>query len=148
MFWHTSQGNYLSSLTRELKDEGGTTFDWSQASGEKAADGSDIPNGLSSRLFGNPGYTTENYLLDASYIRLREVSAYYTLPGIAKATKNAIGSIRIGVSGQNLVTIWKNADIAYDPESSNFGNRSVGFGVDLTPFPSSKRFFFHLQAEF
>jgi len=148
MFWHTSQGNYLSSLTRELKDEGGTTFDWSKPSGEKAADGSDIPNGLSSRLFGNPGYTTENYLLDASYIRLREVSAYYTLPGIAKATKNAISNIRIGVSGQNLVTIWKNSEIAYDPEASNFGNRSVGFGVDLAPFPSSKRFFFHLQAEF
>jgi len=142
MLWHSSQGAYLSSLTRELKDEGGTTYDWSQPSGEG------VPNGLSSRLFGTPGYTTESYLLDASYIRLREVSLYYTLPGVARATKNTLSNIRLGVSGQNLITIWDAKDIAYDPEASNLGNRSIGFGVDLTPFPAARRVFFHLQADF
>jgi TonB-linked SusC/RagA family outer membrane protein len=146
MLWHTSQGNYLSSLTRELKDEGGTTYDWSAIN---QAEG--VENGLSSRLFGNPGYTSTSYIIDASYLRMREVSAYYTLPGVARLTKNAIGNIRIGVSGQNLVTIWmesENKNFVYDPEASNFGNRSIGTGVDLTPFPASKRFFFHLQADF
>jgi TonB-linked SusC/RagA family outer membrane protein len=143
MLWHTSQGNYLSSLTRELKDEGGTTFDWSQINPAE-----NVVNGLSSRLFGNPGYTTENYLMDASYIRLREISLYYSIPGIAKTTNNNINNIKIGVSALNYLTIWKNADIAYDPEASNFGNRSVGFGVDLTPFPSAKRLFFHMIADF
>jgi TonB-linked SusC/RagA family outer membrane protein len=151
MFWHTSQGNYLSSLTRELKDEGGTTYDWSQPSGEQGSNGENIPNGLSSRLFGNPGYSSTSYILDASYIRLREAAIYYTLPGVAKSTKNAISNLRIGVSGQNMVTIFMVADnkkIMYDPEASNFGNRSIGTGVDLTPFPSAKRVFLHLQADF
>jgi TonB-linked SusC/RagA family outer membrane protein len=143
MLWHTSQGNYLSSLTRELKDEGGTTFDWSQINPQE-----NVVNGLSSRLFGNPGYTTENYLMDASYIRLREVSLYYSIPGVSKGTKGAVSNIKVGVSALNYITIWKNADIAYDPEASNFGNRSVGFGVDLTPFPSSKKLFFHVVADF
>jgi TonB-linked SusC/RagA family outer membrane protein len=148
MLWHTSQGNYLSTLTRELKDEGGTTADWSQDSGEKAADGSAIPYGQSSRLFGNTGYTTTSFVFDASYIRLREVSLYYTIPGVAKATKNAVGNIRIGVSALNPITISDILDVTYDPEASNFGNRALGFGVDLTPYPSAKKFFFHLMADF
>jgi TonB-linked SusC/RagA family outer membrane protein len=148
MFWHTSQGNYLSTLTRELKDEGGTTSDWSQPSGQKAADGSELPKGLSSRLFGNVGYSTTDFVFDASYIRLREVSLYYNIPGMSAKTKGNISRIRVGVSAQNPITISDILDITYDPEASNFGNRALGFGVDLTPFPSSKRFFFHVQAEF
>jgi TonB-linked SusC/RagA family outer membrane protein len=146
MFWHMSEGNYLSTLTRELKDEGGTTYDWSVINESEG-----VVNGLSSRLFGNPGTTTTNYVIDASYIRLREVSLYYTIPGIAKSTKNAIGNLRIGVSGNNLVTIWglpEAKNFVYDPEASNFGNRALGTGVDLTPFPASRRVFFHLQADF
>lgn len=148
MFWHTSQGNYLSTLTRELKDEGGTTGDWSAASGETKADGTAIPNGQSSRLFGSPGYSSTDFIFDASYIRLREVSLYYTIPGVAKSTRNAVNSIRIGVSALNPITISDVLDITYDPEASNFGNRALGFGVDLTPYPSSKKFFFHILADF
>jgi TonB-linked SusC/RagA family outer membrane protein len=146
VLWHTSQGNYLSSLTRELKDEGGTTYDWSEINTTE-----NVVNGLSSRLFGNPGYTSLSYIIDASYIRMREASLYYRIPGISKATKNALGGLRIGVSGQNLVTLWmesENKNFVYDPEASNFGNRALGTGVDLTPFPASRRVFFHLQAEF
>lgn len=142
MLWHTSQGNYVSTLTRELKDEAGTTADWSQLNSEG------VKNGLSSRLFGNPGYTTSNFVLDASYIRLREASLYYTIPNIANATNGNVSRVRIGVSAQNPITISDILDVTYDPEASNFGNRALGFGVDLTPFPSSKRFFLHLQADF
>jgi TonB-linked SusC/RagA family outer membrane protein len=143
MLWHTSQGGYIASLTRELKDEGGTTYDWSQQSAEG------VINGVSSRLFGSsPKYTTDNYLIDASYIRLREVALYYAVPNIAKISNNAVSSIRIGVSGQNLVTIAPSKTITYDPEASNFGNQATGFGVDLTPFPPAKRLFFHLMVGF
>jgi TonB-linked SusC/RagA family outer membrane protein len=138
MLWHTSQGNYLSSLTRELKDEGGTSSDWTAV----------VKDQNSPRLFGNPGTTTENYLIDASYIRLREISLYYNIPSIAKLTKNAISNVRIGVSGQNLVTISDALDVTYDPEASNFGNSALGFGVDLTPFPAAKRMFLHVMVDF
>jgi TonB dependent receptor len=148
MLWHTSQGNYLSTLTRELKDEGGTTADWSKPSGQKTTDNKDVPNGQSARVFGNPGYSTTDFVFDASYIRLREVSVYYNIPGVSRITKNALNGLRIGVSALNPITISDILDITYDPEASNFGNRALGFGVDLTPYPSSKKFFFHLQADF
>lgn len=143
MLWHTSQGGYIASLTRELKDEGGTTYDWSQ----KSAEG--VINGVSSRLYASsPKYTTDNYLIDASYIRLREVALFYSVPNIAKMTNNAMSSVRVGISGQNLLTIAPSKSITYDPEASNFGNQATGFGVDLTPFPPAKRFFLHLMVGF
>jgi TonB-linked SusC/RagA family outer membrane protein len=138
MTWHSSQGAYNSSLTRELKDEGGTTFDWSTA----------VKDQSSSRIFGNPGYNTLNYLFDASYIRLREVSLYYNIPGIAKMTSNKVGSIRVGASAQNYITISDYLTNGYDPEASNFGNTALGANVDLAPFPSSKKLFAHLIVEF
>jgi outer membrane receptor protein involved in Fe transport len=143
MMWHTSQGGWISSLTRELKDEGGTTYDWSQQSAEG------VINGVSSRLFGSSGkYTTDNYLIDASYIRLREVALYYTVPNVGRMTNNAISNVRFGVSAQNILTIAPSSSITYDPEASNFGNQATGFGVDLTPFPAAKRMFAHLMVTF
>jgi TonB-linked SusC/RagA family outer membrane protein len=138
MTWHSSQGAYNSSLTRELKDEGGTTYDWT----------ANVKDQNSPRIFGNPGYNTLNYLFDASYIRLREVSLYYTIPGIAKTTNNKVSSIRVGVSAQNYITISDYLKNGYDPESSNFGNTALGANVDLAPFPSSKKIFGHLIFEF
>ena len=138
MVWHTSQGAWNSSLTRELKDEGGTTFDWSE----------NVKTQTSPRIFGNPGYSTLNYLFDASYIRMREISLYYTIPGIAKFTNNKINGIRVGISGQNLITISKYLENGYDPEASNFGNQALGANVDLAPFPAAKRVFGHISFEF
>jgi TonB-linked SusC/RagA family outer membrane protein len=140
MLWHTSQGGYNSSLNRELKDEAGTTYDWTNV----------VKNLDSPRLYGNPGYSTADYLFSSSYIRLREVSLYYTVPkmAVASAFKDAVSNIRIGVSANNILTISDYLKYNYDPEASNFGNRSVGSGVDLTPFPASKRYFAHLVCEF
>ena len=138
MTWHTSQGAYVSSLTRELKDEGGTTFDWS----------TNVKDLNSPRIAGNTGGGVTNYLFDASYIRLRDISLYYTIPNLSKMTNNKIGNIRIGVSAQNYVTISEFLKNGYDPEASNFGNQPLGGNVDLAPFPSSKRIFGHISVEF
>ncbi|MCS6927860.1 MAG: hypothetical protein NZM43_00025 [Saprospiraceae bacterium] len=37
---------------------------------------------------------------------------------------------------------------SYDPEVSNFGNNVLANTVEVTPFPSSKRWVFHLTANF
>jgi hypothetical protein len=56
-----------------------------------------------------------------------------------------IKAISIGASLNNYITITKYK--SYDPEVSNFG---TGFssGVDITPYPSSKRAAFHLSLNF
>jgi TonB-linked SusC/RagA family outer membrane protein len=148
---HTSQGGYNSSLNYVLKDEGGTTGDWSKPSSEVDGTGAAIPMGQTARSFAGisaTASTTANAIQDASYIRLREVALYYTLPKatLNKFFKNAIENVKIGVSGNNLITITDY--YGYDPEASNFGNQAVGAGIDLLSFPTSKRMFFHIAVEF
>lgn len=141
--FHTSQGNYNSNITAEVKDEGGTTLDWSDDS-----DGDGIPNRQDERLLGAAGNNSGYYVHDASYIRLREVSLYYRIPkgALGQAFRKVVDGVRVGVSAQNLFTITDYT--GYDPEASNFGNQSVGAAVDLAAYPNAKRFFFHLSFDF
>ena len=53
---------------------------------------------------------------------------------------------RIGFSGNNLINIFDYN--SYDPEVSNFGAGGLSTGVEVTPFPSAKRFDFHVKASF
>ncbi len=147
---HTSQGGNNASYNYALKDEGGTTGDWSKPSNEKDAAGNIIPLGQSTRaVFTTSGnFTAGNAIYDASYIRLREVALYYTIPKatLNKFFKNAIENVKIGVSANNLVTITNY--YGYDPEVSNFGNQSVGAGIDFLQYPNTKRMFFHIAVDF
>ena len=139
---HTSQGNYNSSLNQELTDEGGTSPDWSTLSDDGVT-----PNGVARQL-GQPGITTRQFIVDASYVKLREISLYYNVPVnvLPGGLKNAIKGLQLGVSGNN-VALWTDY-YGYDPEASQFGNRPVGTGVDLLSYPSSRRIFFHLNVNF
>ena len=89
------------------------------------------------------GSDTDPYIEDASYLRLREVGLYYTLP---EAYIPGASSLRVGFSGNNLINIFNYN--SYDPEVSNFGNGGLSTGVEVLPFPSSKRWDFHVQLTF
>jgi TonB-linked SusC/RagA family outer membrane protein len=131
--FHWKEGGYNSNLTLLLKDEGGTTPGWTL---EDNGPGS-------ARQASNPA----NFIQDASYVRLREVSLYYTLPSSVFTSLNlGIEKVKIGVSGNNLLTFTPYE--GYDPEVSNFGNRPVGGNIDLAPYPNTKRLFFHLAVDF
>jgi hypothetical protein len=56
-----------------------------------------------------------------------------------------IQGLRVGVSLNNYITFTKYS--GYDPEVSNFG---TGFstGVDVDPFPASKRAMFNVTINF
>lgn len=142
---HRSYGNFNSNLTRKQKDVGGTTVDWSVVDNLWGMPG--VPNGKA-RNPSNPGVIAREFIQDASYWRLREISLYYTVPKVFLISKlhNSVQSMRLGVSATNLFTITNY--FGYNPEVSNFGNQSVGASVDNTPYPSSKRIFFHLALGF
>lgn len=101
-----------------------------------------------SRLLTDIGGTTPReydglgFIEDASYLRLREIGLYYTLPKFT----DFVERFRIGVSGRNLVTITDYS--SYDPETSTKGGTGLSTGIEVTPFPSSRQVYFHLGITF
>lgn len=83
---------------------------------------------------------SDKWVKDASYCRLKNVVLGYTLPqDIIK--KMGIGSLRVYVSGQNLLTFSKFFD-GYDPEVSYSGTQGGEF------YPIMQTFTFGLDLKF
>ena len=136
--WHWKQGGSNINLSTLLFDLNNTTHDFDDMTLD--------PEGAMSNgdyRLANLGSNTDPYIEDASYIRLREIGAYYKLP---KSVLGDVGRLTIGISGNNLINIFDYN--SYDPEVSNFGGNGLSTGVEVTPFPSAKRFDFHIKASF
>ena len=99
-----------------------------------------VPYGVSQLMkIGSDAHQTVE---TSTYLRFREIGLYYTfkkLPG------TFVKAMNIGASLNNYITITKYK--GYDPEVSNFG---TGFssGVDIDPYPSSKRAALHVTLSF
>ena len=135
--FHWKSGGEAINLSTLLFDLGGTTHDYD-----------DIDLDPDKMLGNGPyrvsqiGVNSDVMIEDASYLRLREIGLYYTLP------EEILGDIglRLGFSGTNLINVFSYN--SYDPEVSNFGSDGLSTQVEVNPFPSSKRFDFHIQAQF
>ncbi|MDO5570959.1 MAG: TonB-dependent receptor [Bacteroidales bacterium] len=77
--------------------------------------------------------TQSGYLLDASYLRLKNVTLSYTFPKTI-VEKFKLGALKAFVSGENLGT-WTSLPSGYDPERLSWGYpfyRTISFGVNVT----------------
>ncbi|HKK45719.1 MAG TPA: SusC/RagA family TonB-linked outer membrane protein [Balneolaceae bacterium] len=149
---HWKQGGDNLNLTQLLFDLNGTTHDYDDQD-LKIADFRLQAAGITSdatnaqKRLALLGISASQFVQDASYLRLREIGLYYDLPVSAiSALGNTVRRIRIGASATNLFTIT-NYD-SYDPEVSNFGNQPISRGVEVTPYPSSKQYYLHLNIDF
>lgn len=141
---HWKKGGDNINLTSLENDFGGTSPDY-----DKVSNPMGVPDAVYRMM--QIGTSAKIFVQDASYLRLREAGLYYTF---TKFPVNYIKDVRVGVSFNNYITITKYK--SYDPEVSNFGfgstqqGLSTGFstGVDVDPYPSSKRAAFHLAFEF
>ncbi|MFV8225576.1 SusC/RagA family TonB-linked outer membrane protein [Christiangramia aquimixticola] len=141
--WQWKNGGENINLTALLTDLNGTSHDY---------DTIDLdPNGE----LGNGAYrvsqlgsSAEVFVEDASYVRLRELGLYYNVPDTFYESwfGGSLDNIKLGFSGTNLINIFDYN--SYDPEVSNFGANGIFTGVEVTPFPSSKRYLFHLAVNF
>lgn len=138
MLLHYQNGGSAINLSALLWDDGGTTPNWD---GDDDNDGT--PNGLD-RLLTWAGGNTGVYIEPTDYIKLREVSLYYTFPSSVFGT--ALDRVKVGVSANNLL-LWTDYS-SYDPEVSNFGTQPISGNIEVTPYPSARRVFFHLKADF
>jgi len=91
------------------------------------------------------GVSASQFVQDASYFRIREVGLYYSFSDrlLQSLFQDAIRSFRVGVSANNVLTITPYK--SYDPEVNNFGSQPVAGGVEVTPYPQTKQFYFHLN---
>lgn len=135
MLVHWKNGGENVVFTNLQSDFGGTSPDW-----DADANGNHIPDGLD--RIQKIGVSAVNSVKSSTYLRFREIGLYYSFN---KLPVNFLRSIQIGASLNNFITITKYP--SYDPEVSNFG---AGFssGLDVLPYPASKRAAFHLTINF
>jgi TonB-linked SusC/RagA family outer membrane protein len=136
---HWKKGGDNINLSALLWDDGGSTEGYL----------SDPEKGLNRLLaWAGGGPAPEVYVEDASYWKLREAGLYYNIPK-ATASKwfnGAISGVRLGTSVNNVLLSTTYG--SYDPEVSNFGGQPINSNVEVTPYPSSRRIFFHLTVNF
>ncbi len=129
---HWKAGGENINLSKLLTDLGGTTPDLETAAGQQRT---------------TLGFVAERFIEPAGYVRLREAAIYYTLPDAArKIFGDVLSNVKIGVSGRNIFTITDYS--SYDPEVSVNGGAGLSSGIEVTPFPSNKQFYFHLNVNF
>jgi hypothetical protein len=94
------------------------------------------------------GVSASQFVQDATYFRIREVGLYYSLPEdlLQRYSNGTLRSLQVGVSANDIFTATPYK--SYDPDVNNFGAQPVATGVEVAPYPSSQRFFFHLDVGF
>lgn len=103
------------------------------------------------RLFLHGWYTRadiiEEFVLDASYVSLREVSLGYSFP--ASLLRNTpVSNIKMSVVGRNLLYIHENMEgLGISPEGA-FSSASGAQGSESYTLPSTRSFGFNLTVEF
>ncbi|MDQ2753365.1 MAG: TonB-dependent receptor, partial [Bacteroidota bacterium] len=141
---HWKQGGDNINLTSLENDFGGTSPDY-----DKVTNKLGLPDAI--YRISQIGTSARIFVQDASYLRLREIGLYYSFN---KIPGNVLKSVRVGVSLNNYITITHYK--SYDPEVSNFGFGStqqglasgLSTGVDVDPYPASKRAELHISFSF
>ena len=78
------------------------------------------------------------YIEDGGYVKAREITLSYDVPGFVVHTIGfgRLTNARLSVSGRNLFWWYKYSGL--DPEVSFTGNQQVGRANDLTPYPPAR----------
>ncbi|MGH8244102.1 MAG: SusC/RagA family TonB-linked outer membrane protein, partial [Steroidobacteraceae bacterium] len=130
------KGGDVINLTKFLYDFGRNSPDFG---------GPDSPGAIRrSRL----GTKTTDFVEDASYVKLREVTLAYDLPSslVNRIFPSGTRAVRLELSGRNLYT-WTDYT-GLDPEVSNFGNQAIARNIDVAPYAPSRSFFFTASVDF
>jgi len=99
-------------------------------------------------VFGDPANnrrTSDRWIEDGSYMRLKNVVLSYGLPSNV-VSRFKISSLRFFVQGQNLIT-WTDYS-GFDPEVSTFSITNTAPGTDFLTYPQARTFTFGLNLGF
>jgi hypothetical protein len=100
-----------------------------------------IQRAAETRLNGRDGELNSEFVEDASYVRLANLTMGYN---IKPFRQNSMRNIRIFISGQNLFTLTKYSGV--DPEVS--GSGLINRGIDNNSYPRTKTYLMGLNVNF
>ncbi|HVE85251.1 MAG TPA: SusC/RagA family TonB-linked outer membrane protein, partial [Myxococcales bacterium] len=127
------QGSQVINLTRLLYDAAGNSPD------DVTAGSARFNRWLNGR--------TREYVEDATFFKVREVTLSYEIPpSFYDRYLEAVRHARVSVSGRNLLAFTPYSGL--DPEVSNFGNQPIARNIDLAPFPPSRSLWASIQLGF
>lgn len=136
------------NLTELLYDFAQISPDWDPPGDEPRpiSECGDDCSGLE-RVTGLLNGTQSQWVQDAGFIKLRELSLTWTLPDeFTNFVSSSLSSLELTLSGRNLLTATDYRGLT--PEVSNFGNQAVGRNIDVAPFPPSRSFWVTVDANF
>jgi len=139
MLWHWKKGGQGINLSTLLYDLAQTTWDYD----DTTLDPDGVLTNGEYRVNNFGAGSPKGFIENTGYLRMREVGMYYRIP---KSVFNDRMALKIGLSARNALNFFDYN--SYDPEVSNFGNDVMGNGVEVTPFPSAKQYFFQINATF
>ncbi|WP_303310836.1 TonB-dependent receptor [Hymenobacter sp. BT730] len=100
----------------------------------------DLAEAASKNALGN----TTRWLEDGDYLRLKNIQVGYTFPKTLTSRVPSLGSVRVYLTGRNVVTFTKYT--GFDPEVTGTGFYSRG--VDNSAYPNVRSFTGGLQVNF
>jgi TonB-linked SusC/RagA family outer membrane protein len=97
--------------------------------------------------WGTGPYIDRNYVLDRSYVKLREVVLSYSIPS-SVTSKIGFKSIEVSVIGRNLWLLTATENDIVDPELTTYGNDIGGEFGEFAAFPTVRSYGVSLRAGF
>ena len=78
---------------------------------------------------------SDRYVMDGSYLRLKNLQIGYTLPKTLLQSLK-ITNFRVYISADNLITVTKYK--GFDPEIGSYYSNPYAYGVDVGTYPQSR----------
>jgi TonB-linked SusC/RagA family outer membrane protein len=107
----------------------------------------DVPRAVSGDP-NNNSRTSDRFIEDGSYMRVKNLSIGYTIPvkTLGGLTNGVVSKVRVYVSSQNLLTVTKYT--GYDPEIGSRNGTLLRSGIDYANYPQARTFLAGLQLTF
>ncbi|MCD4772636.1 MAG: SusC/RagA family TonB-linked outer membrane protein [Bacteroidales bacterium] len=141
VYAETAENNDKGNPMRDAVDDGGGYLYPETVNIDGSPNTTYVPAYRWGRAFYYNNSPTARYVFDASYVKLREVSLAYTLPGKI-VEKTPFQNITFSVVGRNLAILFKNTE-HFDPESGlGSGNNQ---GIETGAYPTARTFGFNIK---
>ena len=146
--WATGLSVFNSTETFTIMFANNTEYDAAAEAFDNAEPGTQEFRAAADRLANlNPDYN-DNFIEDADYVKLRELSLSYNFSNLLARTGlgDTIRNMRLSVAGRNLFTVTSYGGI--DPELNFTGARSLSRGQDFLTLQVPRTFYGTLSIEF